>query len=236
MNDLVVMKDKQAVTTSLQVAESFGKRHDHVMRDIEELVAQSRSPKLGNEMFATGTYENRGKQYPMYYMNRDGFTLLAMGFNGKKALNFKLKYIEAFNSMENQIRKYGGFQIPSNMSEALQLAADQAKQMEIMKPKAVFADAVAASNTSILVSELAKILKQNGIDIGGKRLFEWLRTNGYLISRKGTDWNMPTQKSMNLGLFEVKERTIDHGDHTTISKTTKVTGKGQQYFVNKFLK
>lgn len=233
MNDLVVMKDKQAVTSSLQVAETFGKAHKHVIESIKNLAAENSATK---NMFATGTYENRGKQYPMYYMNRDGFTLLVVGFNGKKALNFKLKYIEAFNSMENQIRTYGGFQIPNNMSEALQLAADQAKQMEIMKPKAVFADAVATSHTSILVSELAKILKQNGIDMGGKRLFEWLRTNGYLISRKGTDRNMPTQKSMNLGLFEVKERTINHGDHTIISKTTKVTGKGQQYFVNKFLK
>lgn len=233
MNELVVMKDQQAVTSSLQVAETFGKDHKHVLRDIKNLAAQNWATK---NMFKSGTYVNRGKEYPMVYMNRDGFTLLAMGFTGKKAMDFKLKYIEAFNSMENQIRTYGGFQIPNNMSEALQLAADQAKQMEIMKPKAVFADAVAASRTSILVSELAKILKQNGIDMGGKRLFEWLRTNGYLIIRKGTDWNMPTQKSMNLGLFEVKERTIDHGDHTTISKTTKVTGKGQQYFVNKFLK
>lgn len=233
MNKLVVMKDQQAVTTSLQVAENFGKAHKHVIESIKNLAAENSATK---NMFAEGTYVNRGKEYPMVYMNRDGFTLLAMGFNGKKALNFKVKYIEAFNSMENQIRNYGGFQIPNNMSEALQLAADQAKQMEIMKPKVVFADAVAASHTSILVSELAKILKQNGIDMGGTRLFEWLRTNGYLISRKGTDWNTPTQKSMNLGLFEVKERTIDHGDHTTISKTTKVTGKGQQYFVNKFLK
>lgn len=233
MNDLVVMKDQQAVTTSLQVAENFGKAHKHVIESIKNLAAENSATK---NMFAEGTYVNRGKEYPMVYMNRDGFTLLAMGFTGKKAMEFKLKYIEAFNTMENQIRNYGGFQIPNNMSEALQLAADQAKQMEIMKPKAVFADAVATSHTSILVSELAKILKQNGIDMGGTRLFEWLRTNDYLISRKGTDWNMPTQKSMNLGLFEVKERTSDHGDHTTISKTTKVTGKGQQYFVNKFLK
>ncbi|POH13397.1 antirepressor [Fructilactobacillus sanfranciscensis] len=234
MNKLVVMKDQQAVTSSLKVAETFGKRHKNVIQSIENMTAENSA--LQN-MFKLGTYlSKQNKTLPMYYMNRDGFTLLAMGFNGKKAMEFKVKYIEAFNSMENQIRKYGGFQIPNNMSEALQLAANQAKQMEIMKPKAVFADAVAASNTSILVSELAKILKQNGIDMGGTRLFKWLRTNGYLISRKGTDWNMPTQKSMNLGLFEVKERTIDHGDHTTISKTTKVTGKGQQYFVNKFLK
>ncbi len=235
MNDLVVMKNQQAVTSSLQVAETFGKRPDHVLRDIENLLAKD-IPKIGEMFQESEATDSYGRPRKIYYMNRDGFTLLVVGFNGKKALNFKVKYIEAFNAMENQIRNYGGFQIPNNMSEALQLAADQAKQMEIMKPEAVFANAVAASRTSILVSELAKILKQNGIDMGGKRLFKWLRANGYLISRKGTDWNAPTQKSMNLGLFEVKERTIDHGDHTTISKTTKVTGKGQQYFVNKFLK
>lgn len=112
------------------------------------------------------------------------------------------------------------------------LQADNAR----MKPKEVFADAVSASKQSILIGELAKLLKQNGYDTGEKRLFQWLRDNGYLIKRKGTDFNAPTQKSMELGLFEVKETAITHSDgHTTINKTTKVTGKGQQYFINKFL-
>ena len=104
-----------------------------------------------------------------------------------------------------------------------------------MKPKAIFADAVAASHTSILIGELAKLIKQNGVDIGATRLFAWLRENGYLISRKGSEWNLPTQRSMEMGLFEIKETTIAHTDHTSISKTPKVTGKGQQYFINKFL-
>lgn len=105
-----------------------------------------------------------------------------------------------------------------------------------MKPKEVFADAVSASKASILVGELAKILKQNGYETGEKRLFAQLRKDSYLISRKGTDYNMPTQKSMKLGLFEIKETAITHSDgHITISKTTKVTGKGQQYFINKYL-
>ncbi|CCF31063.1 Putative uncharacterized protein [Weissella confusa LBAE C39-2] len=104
-----------------------------------------------------------------------------------------------------------------------------------MKPKAIFADAVAASHTSILIGELAKLIKQNGVDIGSTRLFAWLRENGYLISRKGSEWNLPTQRSMEMGLFEIKETTIAHTDHTSISKTPKVTGKGQQYFINKFL-
>ena len=107
---------------------------------------------------------------------------------------------------------------------------------ERMRPKEVFADAVATSHTSILIGDLAKLLKQNGVDIGQKRLFIWMRDNGYLIKRKGSDWNMPTQKSMELGLFEVKESTVNNPDGSIrINKTTKVTGKGQQYFINKFL-
>ena len=117
---------------------------------------------------------------------------------------------------------------------ALRLVAEQ--QATELKPKALFADAVATSHTSILVGELAKIIKQNGVDIGANRLFHWLRSNGFLIKRKGTDWNMPTQKSMELGLFEVKETAINRSDGSvSVSKTAKVTGKGQQYFVNKFL-
>ncbi|MGK9301513.1 phage antirepressor KilAC domain-containing protein, partial [Melissococcus plutonius] len=104
-----------------------------------------------------------------------------------------------------------------------------------LKPKAIFADSVSASHTSILIGELAKLLKQNGLDMGQNKLFAWLRDKGYLIRRKGTDYNMPTQRSMEQGLFEIKETTINHSNGTTsISKTPKVTGKGQVYFVNKF--
>ena len=104
-----------------------------------------------------------------------------------------------------------------------------------MKPKAMLADAITASETSILVGEMAKILKKNGINTGQNRFFKWLRENGYLIKRKGTDYNMPTQKSMNLKLFEIKERTIVDGNSTRIVKTPKITGNGQQYFTNLFL-
>lgn len=109
-------------------------------------------------------------------------------------------------------------------------------QIEADRPKVLFADAVSASKSSCLIGELAKILKQNGIDIGQNKLFQWLRSNGYLISRRGNSWNQPTQKSMQLKLFELKVTNINHADgHTTTNTTTKVTGKGQQYFVNKFL-
>lgn len=148
------------------------------------------------------------------------------------------------------IRKHGAymtdqkaFDVVNNkdgLADLLQQAADQLKQKDIqieqMKPKALFADSVATSKTTVLVGELAKILRGNGIDIGPNRLFGWLRKHGYLINRKGSDWNMPTQKAMNLGLFKIKETVINHSNGTTsISKTPKVTGKGQQYFINKLL-
>ena len=110
-------------------------------------------------------------------------------------------------------------------------------KVEEQKPKVVFADAVETSKTSILIGDLAKLIKQNGTDIGQKRMFTWLRDNGYLIKRQGSDYNMPTQKAMELGLFEIKETAVTHSDgHITVNKTPKVTGKGQIYFINKFIK
>lgn len=113
---------------------------------------------------------------------------------------------------------------------------DAEKRIEAEKPKVLFADSVSASKASILVGEMAKLLKQNGVDIGEKRFFRWLRENGYLIARYGTDYNMPTQKSMELKIFEIKETSITHSSGTiTVSKTPKINGKGQKYFINKFL-
>lgn len=113
---------------------------------------------------------------------------------------------------------------------------EQSKQIEKMKPKALFADAVETSESSILVGELSKVLKQNGIEIGQNRLFNWLRENGYLIRKKGESYNLPTQRSMDLGLFEIKKRTVNNPDGSIrTTRTPKVTGKGQIYFVNKFL-
>lgn len=110
------------------------------------------------------------------------------------------------------------------------------EDVERMRPKEIFADAVSASTSSILIGDLAKLLRQNGVDIGQKRLFEYLRNHGYLIKRKGSDWNMPTQKSMNMGLFEIKESThIDGNGCNIVTRTPKATGKAQIYFVNKFV-
>ena len=136
-----------------------------------------------------------------------------------------------------QVKELSGQELMAKaLIEAQSVLAAKDKQIEEMKPKVVFADAVATSHTSILVGELAKILKQNGIEMGQKRLFAWLREKGYLIKRKGTDYNMPTQKAMDLGLFEIKEGSYVNGSGVNITtKTPKVTGKGQQYFINKFL-
>lgn len=136
-----------------------------------------------------------------------------------------------------QVKELSGSELMAKaLIEAQNVLAAKDKQIEEMKPKALFADAVTASHTSILVGELAKILKQNGIEMGQKRLFAWLREKGYLIKRQGTDYNMPTQKAMDLGLFEIKEGSYVNGSGVNITtKTPKVTGKGQQYFINKFL-
>lgn len=145
-----------------------------------------------------------------------------------------------------QVRQYfiqveKDFNSPEKIMARALLMADQKvhkleAQIEADRPKVLFADAVSASKSSCLIGELAKILKQNGIDIGQNKLFQWLRAHGYLISRRGESWNQPTQKSMQLGLFELKKTNINHPDgHTTVNTTTKVTGKGQQYFINKFL-
>lgn len=147
---------------------------------------------------------------------------------GYQVRDYFIKVEQAWNSPEMVMKR------------ALEIANAKVKALETanaeMKPKAIFADAVSVSDTSILVGELAKLLKQNGVEIGQNRLFAWLRRNGYLISRRGNDYNMPTQKSMNLRLFKIKETSIQHSDgHVTVNKTPKVTGKGQQYFINKFL-
>lgn len=134
-----------------------------------------------------------------------------------------------WNSPEEVVKR--GYAILQDENTQLRI------ENKTMRPKALFADAVSVSKKTILIGDLAKILKQNGVNIGSVRLFRWLRKHGYLIKRDASDYNMPTQKSMERGLFEIKETVITHRDgHTTISKTPKVTGKGQIYFVNKFLK
>lgn len=155
--------------------------------------------------------------------------MLQRNEKGKQARQYFIQLEKDWNSPEKV------------MARALQIADSKIKNLtntiEQQAPKVLFADSVASSSSSILVFDLAKLLKQNGVNMGGNRLFAWLREHGYLVKRKGSDYNMPTQKSMNLGLFEIKESTHTHADgHTTVNRTPKVTGKGQVYFVAKFMR
>ena len=241
MSDIVLsMQSGEPVASSRQIADNFEKRHDHVMRDIDAM--KKDVPNFGEMFFETTAPDSYGREQRAYLMNRDGFTLLAMGFTGKAALEWKLKYIAAFNEMEKKLADQPQLTRSQLLATALIAAHEELeekdKKIAELTPKGVFADAVSASSQSILVGELAKLLSQNGINIGQNRLFAWLRENGYLIKdRKRTDYNMPTQKSMELRLFEIKETSIAHSDgHTSINKTPKVTGIGQVYFVNLFLK
>lgn len=153
---------------------------------------------------------------------------------GKQAREYFIKCEEAWNSPQMILARAN--QIQARMIETYkEKVIVLEKKIEEDKPKVLFADAVETSKSTILIGDLAKILKQNGIDIGQKRLFSWLRDNGYLIKRNGSDYNMPTQMSMELKLFEIKETAVTHSDgHITVNKTPKVTGKGQIYFINKF--
>lgn len=189
------------------------------------------------------------KQKPLL-INESGFYSLILRSDMPKAKEFK-RWVTS--EVLPSIRNHGAYMTENTLEKALtspdfliQLATnlkEEQKRRRLLEeekernaPKVIFADAVSTSHTSILIGELAKLLKQNGVDTGEKRLFSWLRENGYLIKRKGSDYNMPTQKSMEQGLFEIKETSINHSNgHISISKTPKVTGKGQQYFINKFL-
>ena len=147
---------------------------------------------------------------------------------GKQARQYFIQIEKAWNSPEMIMQR--ALKIANNTNKQLQL------QIERDKPKVLFADSVAGSTSSILVGELAKLLKQNGVDIGQNRLFEWLRDNGYLIKQKGENYNLPTQRSADLEIMDIKKRTINNPDGSSqITRTTKITGKGQQYFINKFL-
>lgn len=204
--------------------------NDHV-DDEDKEVLTSRNVTLEN-------IPNRG----ITVVNESGLYSLVLSSKLPSAKKFKRwvtsEVLPALRKTgQYQVKELSGSELMAKaLIEAQSVLAAKDKQIEEMKPKALFADAVATSHTSILVGELAKILKQNGIDMGQKRLFAWLREKGYLIKRQGTDYNMPTQKAMELGLFEIKEGSYVNGSGVNITtKTPKVTGKGQQYFINKFL-
>lgn len=213
---------------------------DYVGRTGQLLNSVDDSEKL------THTIHASGQTREMWFLTEDGVYEVLMQSRKPIAKEFKKQVKEILRS----IRKHGMYATDDllNNPDLLIAAGQKLKEeqetrrrleakIEADKPKVLFADAVSASNTSILIRELAKILKQNGIDIGGTRLYALLREEGYLIKSPGTDWNTPTQRGMELGLFEIKETPVHHNSgNISISKTTKVTGRGQQYFIKKFLK
>lgn len=183
------------------------------------------------------------QQATVAFLTEDQALFIAtLSKNSDKVVSFKARLVKAFQAMRNSgyVPEHS---IPKSFAEALMLAATQAKQIEEQqaqiesdKPKVVFANAVSASDSCILIGDLAKLLKQNGINIGQNRLFEWMRSNSYLISRASTSFNMPTQRSMDLKLFEIKETIIiSSSGKSKINKTPRVTGKGQTYFIEKFI-
>jgi anti-repressor protein len=250
------------MTTSLHVAKVFGKSHKHVLRDIENILSQlpgnTAEPKFGLSEYLDST----GRKLPMYRMDRDAFSFLVMGYTGSKATHFKLAYIRRFNEMEKELRvAIPNFSDPviaarawadqveaARNAEALALAEREcAEMMEVKarhleqlieedRPKVALAESITSSKSTILVGELAKILKQaNIIDTGQNRLFDYLRRHGYLhiIGRRR---NEPTQRSLAAGWMVVKEGTrADRKGETRLTLTPKITGKGQEYFINHFL-
>lgn len=195
---------------------------------------------IENEDFTsvdTTTVVNNGaiKTIQDYLLTVDAAKQISLMSGTEKGKQVRMYFIEV-EKRYKQLASDPSYQMALGLKASQQLLEHKDKIIAEMKPKALFADAVSASQTSILVGELAKLLKQNGIDTGANRLFTWLRDNGYLIRRKGTDYNMPTQKSMEMGLFEIKEHNhINLNGVNVTTKTPKVTGKGQQYFINKFL-
>lgn len=197
-----------------------------------------------DEFSTTEVIDSIGRRQQTYIISEPGLYRLVMKSRKPEAKEFQ-RWVT--HEVLPSIRKHGGYMAgqermtPEQMALAsmrwLQSKVDeQAKQLKAQEGKVLFANAVETARTSILVGDFAKILKSNGIDIGPRRLFAWLREHGWLIKAKGSSWNMPTQKAMDLHLFEVKETTISHSDgHTTINKTPKMTGKGQMYFARLFL-
>lgn len=229
---VTVKNDQQLVSArdlhkGLEIKKRFSAWVEQNFKDFEENADFTTVPQGTVVQSGNGTV----RKYDDYALTLDMAKQLCMMSHselGKKYRKYFIELERKWNDPQEVVKR--GYAILQNENTKLKIENNK------MKPKALFADAVSTSKTTVLVGELAKILKQNGVNIGPKRLFAWLRENGYLINRKGTDWNSPTQKSMELGLFEIKETPIVHPDgHTTISKTTKVTGKGQIYFVNKFV-
>lgn len=234
MNELIniTLNDShEPVVSGRQLHEALGVKTPYSMwfdRMVEYGFTENQDFLLNNFVKQTGRGGHNKVDHIIKLDMAKEIAMIQRTDKGKEVRQYFIQVEKDFNSPEKI------------MARALLMADKKIHKLETQiesdKPKVLFADAVSASNTSILVGELAKLISQNGYKIGANRLFAWMRENGYLIKRKGSDWNMPTQRSMDLKLFEIKETNVQHADgHITVNKTPKVTGKGQQYFINKFL-
>lgn len=230
------------VTDSVKVAGVFGKMHKNVLKSIRNILGSAQN-LAHKTWFHQVTYiDAQGKTQPMFLMNRDGFSLLAMSLTGERALQFKVGFIQQFDMMEQALKEIAPA-IPQTFAQALRLAAEQAetieaqqKQLAEQAPKVNFAKALEIAGESILIGQLAKLMRQNGVDTGEIRLYQWMRDNGFL-HKCGSEYNDPTQRALEMGLFEVRTGTRYH-PHTgepIQTRTTLVTIKGQQYFINKLV-
>lgn len=234
MKGLILTQEE--TISSIEISKLTGKNHTHVMRDIRNLIEQG----VAESNFGLGSYKDKNQQLrPQYILTKKGSLILASGYDAL----LREKIIDRWEELEIKERK-NTLQIPQNFAEALRLAATQAEEIEAQQallkqqaPKVLFADAVSCSDKDILIGQLSTILQQNGVkDMGQNRLFDYLRKNEYLCT-SGERYNLPTQKSIDLQVFRVKTITIQQSDGSVrATNTTKVTPKGQMYFVNKFLK
>lgn len=242
MNNLEIVEQKYI--DSREVAEMIGKEHSKLLRDVRNYIEQLNQSKIGSvEFFTESTYkDSKGETRPCYFVTKKGCEFVAHKLTGVKGAGFTAKYINRFHEMEDVIQT----QLPSGNNlialaviEAQKMLEQKDKQIDElkventrMKPKEIFADAVSASDSSMLVRDVAKMIRQNGVQLGEKRFYKWLREKGYICQGS----TAPTQKAMELGLFEIVVRTVERGNGLPLeTKTTKITGKGQQYFINKFL-
>lgn len=224
----------ELVVSSREVAKNFGKEHKHVLRDIDNIKLDGVAQNWAG-LFIENEYqhEQNKQSYREYLITKDGFALLAMGFTGKKALEWKLKYIEVFNKMDHAIKENNNLQIDSKfIYQIAQQLEEKENQIKEQRPKVLFAEAVENSEDVILVKEMALILTQQGFKIGQNQLFEYLRKNEFLCKKVGDMYNLPTKKYEHF--FKVTKRTIQHTNGTSVKNTPKITGKGQMYFVRKF--
>ena len=251
MNELKIIDERELLGKQLRIYGDF-ENPLFLAKDVAEWIEYDKE-KIGQMLNTVDNDEKiispihySGQVRNMWFVTEEGLYEVLMQSRKPIAKEFKKKVKEILKD----VRKYGMYATDELLDNpdliikmATRLKEEKAKNKELEdkmkedKPKVLFAEAVSIAKNTILIREMAKLIKQNGIDMGERRLFIWLRENGYLIKKIGTDYNMPTQKSMDLGLFEIKESPVLHSSgEIEISKTPKVTGKGQQYFLNLFLK